>query len=75
MQLTLICFRGLNSGFKFIFRFKSKFRFDGVGVGLYNGSVIMDQRTTCTSKLKGNLQNKKEKAKHNEMFRRKMNIF
>ena len=42
-------------GFKFIFRFK----FGGASIELYNGVVIMDQKTSCTSKPKSNLQNNK----------------
>ena len=48
-------------GFEFIFRFKSKSKFDGTEIELDNGSVITDQKTSCTSIPKGNLQNKKIK--------------
>ena len=43
-------------GFKFIYRFQSKNIFDGAVIEPDNALVIMNQKGSCTSKPKSNLE-------------------
>ena len=54
------------SGLKFIFRFKSKSTFHSAGVELYNGSVGIDQKTSCTNKPESSMKNNKNKGKQSK---------